>query len=78
METERTRQMGELLNTYQNNLAQLAMQRANGQAASLTAMAPQLARIAAANAPATVSTTQGNPDATRKIMAALGFDEYEY
>ena len=86
LETERQRQMAALLNTYQQNMANLEAQRAEGGAADLARLIPQLvplAKLGALNAPVAVTLTQGqSPQAAadaamRRLRRALGLEEEE-
>ena len=81
-ETERLKQLANLQNTYQNNLAQLEAQRASGDAAQLSNLAPTLANLVATNTPASVNITQGSGGNASNVSAWLrklmGYDDEDY
>ena len=81
LESERTRQLADLLNTFQTNMAKLEAERAGGAAADLAKLVPQLAKLSADNRPFAVSVTQTPADASaaamRRLRRALGLEEEE-
>ena len=82
LETERLKQLANLQNTYQNNLAQLEAQRASGDTAQLSNLAPTLANLVATNTPASVNITQGSGGNASNVSAWLrklmGYDDEDY
>lgn len=60
LETERQRQLANLMQVYQNNMAALEQQRASGENASLGQYQTALSNLAANNGVNLVSLMQGN------------------
>lgn len=69
LETERQRQIANLLNTYQNNTAQLEQQRASGEAADLSQYQTALQNLTAGNTPNLISLLQGYSDMASSVPA---------
>lgn len=64
LETEHTRQLSDLMQTYQNNMAALEQQKASGENASLSQYQTALSNLAANNGVNLVSMMQGNTATT--------------
>lgn len=62
LEAGRQTQLAKLLNSYQNNLAQLSAERLGGAQAALNAYTTQLAKQMASNTPALLTLSQGAAD----------------
>lgn len=69
LETERQRQIANLLNTYQNNTAQLEQQRASGDAADLSQYQTALQNLTAGNTAKLISLLQGYGDMASSVPA---------
>lgn len=69
LETERQRQIANLLNTYQNNTAQLEQQRASGEAADLSQYQTALQNLTAGNTAKFISLLQGYGDMASSVPA---------
>ena len=69
LEIERQRQTANLLNTYQNNIAQLEQQRASGEAADLSQYQTALQNLTAGNTPNLISLLQGYGDMASSVPA---------
>jgi hypothetical protein len=85
LETERAAQLASLLNTYQNNMAQLENQKASGDAADLSQYQTNLSNLTANNANNLISLMQGYanmaanmPRLTQKFNTSTGQWEYSY
>lgn len=82
LELGRQKEMGQLLNVYQQNIAKLDAQRMEGTAADLAKLAPQLlnlTKLATVNVPSTITRVQSiqekSEDAMRRLRRALGEEE---
>lgn len=69
LETERQRQIANLLNTYQNNTAQLEQQRASGEAVDLSQYQTALQNLTAGNTEKLISLLQGYSDMASSVPA---------
>lgn len=69
LETERQRQIANLLNTYQNNTAQLEQQKASGEAADLSQYQTALQNLTAGNTAKFISLLQGYGDMASSVPA---------
>lgn len=69
LETERQRQLANLSNTYQNNMAQLEQQRASGDAADLSQYQTALQNLTAGNTAKLISLLQGYGDMASSVPA---------
>ena len=78
LERENQRQLGDLLNTYQNNMAQLEAQRASGEAASLSDYQAALMNFAANNGVSLISLLQGTGTPTTTSNARYVNGEWIY
>lgn len=79
LEAGRQTQLAKLLNSYQNNLAQLSAERLGGAQAALNAYTTQLAKQMASNTPALLTLSQGAADGSAnlyyRLRKLLGWDE---
>lgn len=66
LETQRQAQQADILNTYQNNMAQLESQRANGTQTALADLTTQLYKLAANNGVDLLSLIQSTGQVLRK------------
>lgn len=69
LEIERQRQTANLLNTYQNNIAQLEQQRASGEAVDLSQYQTALQNLTAGNTEKLISLLQGYSDMASSVPA---------